>query len=106
MLARPVVYFDMTVATLSSSPTAGRPVYSAHFTNGDPTLASASYKPTHPDRFLVQFQPGSYNSSLVTQRSFAQGETLAMMDRAEYSSEKRYSTVQVSKTQHIELNSE
>lgn len=80
--------------------------YSAHLTNGDPSLASQSYKPTHPDRFTVKFQPGSYNSCLVTERAFAKDETLAMMDRAAYSDVKRYSTVQVGQDAHIELNSE
>ncbi|CAO1619713.1 unnamed protein product [Sympodiomycopsis kandeliae] len=91
----------MTAATATSPST-----YSAHLTNGDPTIASQSYKPTHPDRFQVKFLPGSYNSCLVTERAFAKDEVLAMMDRAEYSNEKRYSTVQVAKDQHIELNSD
>lgn len=91
----------MTAATAPSTST-----YSAHLTNGDPSLASQSYKPTHPDRFLVKFQPGSYNSCLVTERDFKKDETLAMMDRAAYSDVKRYSTVQVGEEKHIELNSE
>lgn len=100
----------MTVA-LSSSPAAAatpssKAVYSAHLTNGDPSKASAAYRPTHPGRFEVSFQSGSYNSSLVTQRRFAKDETLAMMDAAEYCNEKRYSTVQVAQDKHIELNSE
>lgn len=97
----------MTVA-LSSSPAApsSKAVYSAHLTNGDPSKASATYRPTHPGRFEVSFQSGSYNSSLVTQRRFAKDETLAMMDAAEYCNEKRYSTVQVAQDKHIELNSE
>lgn len=96
----------MTATLSSAAPSAKASTYSAHLTNGDPSKASAAYKPTHPGRFQVKFQPGSYNSCLVTQRRFAKDETLAMMDSAEYSNEKRYSTVQVGKDRHIELNSE
>ncbi|CAO1616377.1 unnamed protein product [Parajaminaea phylloscopi] len=95
-----------TAVPSSAKTAAAASAYSAHLTNGDPTLASAAYKPTHPDCFVVKFQPGSYNSCLVTQRRFAKGETLALMDSAQYSSEKRYSTVQVGADEHIELNSD
>lgn len=93
----------MTATVASSAASKG---YSAHLTNGDPSLASAAYAPTHPDLFRVQFQPGSYNSCLVTQRAFKKDEILAYMDAADYTTEKRYSTVQVGKDSHIELNSE
>lgn len=49
-----------TPATLSSSSS-----YTGHLTNGDPRLAKASYKPTHPGSFEVTFREGEYNSCLV-----------------------------------------
>ena len=42
--------------------------YAGHLTNGDPTKAAASYKPTHPGLFEVQFRDGEYNSCLVALR--------------------------------------
>jgi len=42
--------------------------YMGHLTNGDPTKASAIYKPTHPGLFEVQFRDGEYNSCLVALR--------------------------------------
>ncbi|PWN19055.1 hypothetical protein BCV69DRAFT_284656 [Microstroma glucosiphilum] len=95
-----------TAPTTTTTPTGGKAKYSAHLSNGDPTILSTSYIPTHPHLFLVHFSPGDYNSSLVTQRPFARGETLAYMDSAERAPLKRYSTVQVGEESHIELNSD
>ncbi|UZJ53945.1 hypothetical protein CBS101457_003265 [Exobasidium rhododendri] len=80
--------------------------YLGHLTNGDPTKASAIYKPTHPGFFEVQFRDGEYNSCLVALREFAKGETIAFMNHATPSNAIRYSTVQVSENDHIELNSD
>ncbi|PWN94018.1 hypothetical protein FA10DRAFT_264613 [Acaromyces ingoldii] len=90
-----------TPATLSSSSS-----YTGHLTNGDPRLAKASYKPTHPGSFEVTFREGEYNSCLVALKSFPKGSVIAMMSHATPSKTIRYSTVQVSETEHIELNSD
>lgn len=93
---------SMTVTTSSSNGT-----YAGHLSNGDPTSLSKTYKPTHPELFEVQFEEGSYNSSLVTKRSFRKGEVLCPLgDRSIESKVKRYSTVQVGSDKHIELCSE
>lgn len=42
--------------------------YAGHLTNGDPTKAAKSYKPTHPGLFEVQFRDGAYNSCLTALR--------------------------------------
>lgn len=110
-----------TAATLSSS------VYTGHLTDGDPTKAAKTYKPTHPGKFEVQFRDGEYNSCLValrvsmsnpafpswmitnlrrTVQDYAEGETIAMMSHASPSKAIRYSTVQVTEADHIELNSD
>ena len=80
--------------------------YAGHLSNGDPSLASKHYEPTHPRLFTVQFAPGSYNSCLTAERDFARGETIASMESARETDQIRYSTVQVGEKRHIELNSE
>lgn len=80
--------------------------YMGHLTNGDPTKAAKTYKPTHPGLFEVQFKDGNYNSCLVALRDFAKGTTIATMSHASPSKAIRYSTVQVSEKDHIELNSD
>ncbi|KDN39018.1 hypothetical protein K437DRAFT_259220 [Tilletiaria anomala UBC 951] len=93
----------MATAATSPSSTAA---YAGHMSNGEPTALSQSYVPTHPGLFYVQFQPGSYNSSLTALRDFAKGETIASMDAARESKLIRYSTVQVAEDRHVELNSD
>ena len=80
--------------------------YTGHLTNGDPTKAAKSYKPTHPGKFEVQFRDGEYNSCLVALQDYQKGETIAMMSHASPSKSIRYSTVQVTENDHIELNSD
>ncbi|KAI8991009.1 hypothetical protein BDF20DRAFT_811117 [Mycotypha africana] len=66
-----------------------------------------SDKPTHPDDFRVVCQgpPESFTSKLVAQRAFTKGAVIAHMEGLT-PGDKRYSTVQISKDKHIELNSD
>ncbi|KAE8231007.1 hypothetical protein CF326_g3985 [Tilletia indica] len=80
--------------------------YSAHLANGDPAAASKNYTPTHPDLFEVHFESGSYRSYLVALRDFPKGTVIAPFDSATPSDDIRFSTVQVSESEHIEINSD
>lgn len=82
------------------------PATPLHLSNGDGDKAKLAYAPTHPGVFQVEFQPGAYNSSLVAQRDFAQGQTLASFAHAKPTNTVRYSSVQVGEDKHIELHSE
>ncbi|CEP13985.1 hypothetical protein [Parasitella parasitica] len=64
-------------------------------------------KPTHPNDFKVvrQGPPESFSSKLVAERAFAKGAVIATLEGLT-PNVKRYSTVQISKTKHIELNSD
>ncbi|KAI9470602.1 MAG: hypothetical protein EXX96DRAFT_611793 [Benjaminiella poitrasii] len=64
-------------------------------------------KPTHPNDFKVvrQGSPESFSSKLVAVRSFAKGSVIATLEGLTLGA-KRYSTVQISKDEHIELNSD
>ncbi|GAN06880.1 conserved hypothetical protein [Mucor ambiguus] len=64
-------------------------------------------KPTHPEYFQVvrQGPPESFSSKLVAQRTYAKGAVIATLEGLTPGA-KRYSTVQISKTEHIELNSD
>lgn len=64
-------------------------------------------KPTHPNDFKVvrQGSPESFSSRLVAVRDFPKGATIAALEGLT-PGEKRYSTVQISETKHIELNSD
>ncbi|KAK0555944.1 hypothetical protein OC846_001496 [Tilletia horrida] len=80
--------------------------YSAHLANGDATEASKGYKPSHPGLFEVHFEPGSYRSYLVAMRDFPKNSVIAPFDSATTSNDIRFSTVQVSESDHIEINSD
>ncbi|KAK0529819.1 hypothetical protein OC834_003526 [Tilletia horrida] len=80
--------------------------YSAHLANGNASEASKGYKPTHPGLFEVHFEEGSYRSYLVALRDFPKDSVIAAFDNATVSDEIRFSTVQVSESQHIEINSD
>jgi hypothetical protein len=64
-------------------------------------------KPTHPNDFKVvrQGPPESFSSKLVAERAFPKGATIATLEGLTPGA-KRYSTVQISQTEHIELNSD
>ncbi|KNE66063.1 hypothetical protein AMAG_10326 [Allomyces macrogynus ATCC 38327] len=74
-----------------------------------PTVAAArnaaAYKPTHPALFKVVFGKQDFSSKLVTTRAFAKGEVVAKIEGTTFA-KKRYTTVQVGKDSHIELNSD
>ncbi|KAI8048035.1 uncharacterized protein B0P05DRAFT_600897 [Gilbertella persicaria] len=64
-------------------------------------------KPTHPNDFKVvrQGPPESFSSKLVAERAFPEGSVIAPLEGLTPGA-KRYSTVQISETEHIELNSD
>ncbi|KAI9353954.1 hypothetical protein BD770DRAFT_347661 [Pilaira anomala] len=66
-----------------------------------------SGKPTHPNDFKVVTNgpPESFSSKLCAVRAFPKGSTIARLEGLT-PGPKRYSTVQVSKSKHIELNSD
>ncbi|KAI9272437.1 hypothetical protein BY458DRAFT_455442 [Sporodiniella umbellata] len=66
-----------------------------------------SYKQSHPTFFKVirQGAPGEYSSKLVTERAFPKDSVVANLEGLT-PGEKRYTSVQVSETKHIELNSD
>ncbi|CAD6963190.1 unnamed protein product, partial [Tilletia controversa] len=65
-----------------------------------------NYTATHPDLFEVNFESGSYRSYLVAKRDFPKGTVIAPFDSATASNDIRFSTVQVSESEHIEINSD
>jgi hypothetical protein len=64
-------------------------------------------KPTHPNDFKVvrQGSPESFSSKLCAVRKFLKGSVIAPLEGLTPGA-KRYSTVQISETKHIELNSD
>ncbi|KAF9910624.1 hypothetical protein BX616_010820 [Lobosporangium transversale] len=64
-----------------------------------------AYKPSHPGLFEVFYAEGSFNSQLVASQDFKQGQIICKIEGTE-PGPKRYSSVQVSKDSHIELNSD
>ncbi|KAL9935012.1 hypothetical protein V8E36_006088 [Tilletia maclaganii] len=80
--------------------------YAAHLANGDASQASKGYQPTHPGLFEVHFEDGSYRSYLVALRDFPKDTVIAAFDNATPSEDIRFSTVQVSESAHIEINSD
>ncbi|EIE79919.1 hypothetical protein G6F46_006226 [Rhizopus delemar] len=66
-----------------------------------------NYKPTHPTYFRVvrQGSPGEFSSKLVAERAFPKGSVIAALEGLT-AGEKRYSSVQISENEHVELNSD
>ncbi|KAI8344921.1 hypothetical protein BD560DRAFT_493287 [Blakeslea trispora] len=64
-------------------------------------------QPSHPGIFSVlkQGEPGSFSSKLVAERDFAEGSVIVNLQGLT-PGPKRYSSVQVSPTEHVELNSD
>ncbi|KAG0292743.1 hypothetical protein BGZ98_002477 [Dissophora globulifera] len=71
----------------------------------DAAAVKSAYKPTHPGLFEVVYAEGEYNSRLVASRSYAKGELLCKIEGTTLGP-KRYTTVQVGESEHIELNSD
>ncbi|EPQ60209.1 hypothetical protein GLOTRDRAFT_52143 [Gloeophyllum trabeum ATCC 11539] len=63
------------------------------------------YRPSHPDRFRVDFRSGNFASQLLAVREFEDGEIIATLEGIT-EGPKRYSSVQISRDMHIELNSD
>ncbi|KAI9320696.1 hypothetical protein BX666DRAFT_1224943 [Dichotomocladium elegans] len=70
------------------------------------TMANTT-KQTHPGYFIIvrQGTPEQYSSKLVAERDFPLGSTIAEL-KGLTPGPKAYSSVQISKTEHIELNSD
>ncbi|KAF9421789.1 hypothetical protein BGZ76_003934 [Entomortierella beljakovae] len=71
----------------------------------DAAAVKSAYKPTHPGLFEVVYAEGDYNSKLVACRPYAKGEVICKVEGITRGP-KRYTSVQVGKEDHIELNSD
>lgn len=71
----------------------------------DVAAVKEAYKPTHPGLFEVVYSEGDYNSKLVACKSYAKGEVITKVEGTT-PGPKRYTSVQVAKEGHIELNSD
>ncbi|KAI1314751.1 hypothetical protein EDD11_001766 [Mortierella claussenii] len=71
----------------------------------DAAAVKSTYKPTHPGLFEVVYAEGDYNSKLVACKPYAKGEIITKVEGVT-SGPKRYTSVQVGKDDHIELNSD
>ena len=71
----------------------------------DAAAIKQAYKPTHPGQFEVVYAEGDYNSKLVTCKPYAKGEIIAKVEGIT-PGPKRYTSVQIGKEDHIELNSD
>ncbi|KAF9939174.1 hypothetical protein BGZ67_009836 [Mortierella alpina] len=79
--------------------------YTKEDTIADAAAAKASYKPTHPELFEVVHAEGSFNSQLVACRDYKKGQVICDI-QGTTPGPKKYTTVQVSRDLHIELNSD
>ncbi|KAG0335855.1 hypothetical protein BG000_007168 [Podila horticola] len=80
-------------------------VYVKEDTIHDAEAVKKAYKPTHPGLFEVVHAEGSFNSELVAGKSFKKGEAICTIEGTT-PGPKKYTSVQVSKDLHIELNSD
>ncbi|KAF9432851.1 hypothetical protein BGZ76_010233 [Entomortierella beljakovae] len=74
-------------------------------TISDVAATNASYTPSHPGLFKVVYSEGSFNSQLVADKGFKKNEVICII-QGTTPGPKKYTTVQVSKDLHIELNSD
>ncbi|KAF9786409.1 hypothetical protein BJ322DRAFT_1210802 [Thelephora terrestris] len=67
-----------------------------------------AYVPTHPELFVVEFQPGNFASRLVSLKSFEAKETIARISRFTRTPHAAYHTVQCGSAlgDNIELHSD
>ncbi|KAF9926646.1 hypothetical protein BGZ65_007201 [Modicella reniformis] len=71
----------------------------------DAAAVKSAYVPTHPGKFEVIYAEGDYNSMLIASKPYAKGEIICNVEGATVGS-KTYTSVQVAKDGHIELNSD
>jgi hypothetical protein len=71
----------------------------------DAEAVKKAYKPTHPGLFEVIYAEGSFNSQLVASKSFSKDEVICAIEGTT-PGPKKYTTVQVSRDLHSELNSD
>ncbi|KAG0228217.1 hypothetical protein BGX31_006681, partial [Mortierella sp. GBA43] len=81
------------------------PVYVKQDSIADASVAKEAYKPTHPGLFEVVYSEGSYNSQLTSSKDFKKGEVICDIVGST-PGPKKYTTVQIDKDLHIELNSD
>ncbi|KAG0005178.1 hypothetical protein BGZ80_001410 [Entomortierella chlamydospora] len=79
--------------------------YGKEETIADAEAAKAAYKPTHPGLFEIVYAEGSFNSQLVASKDFKKDEVICRIEGT-VPGPKKYTTVQVSKDSHVELNSD
>ncbi|ANB15972.1 hypothetical protein AWJ20_3621 [Sugiyamaella lignohabitans] len=63
-------------------------------------------QPSHPGILAVEVNPGSFTSRAISSRAFAPNEVVTKITGYTKAQNVAYSTVQVSATEHIELNSD
>lgn len=89
------------------SSTSSESGYQGHLSLGDGLLASHDHRPTHPSLLQVIFNKGSYNSHLISLRTFLPGDLItSFAPHADLATARSYSTVQTGPWTHIELNSD
>lgn len=71
----------------------------------DAEVVNKAYKPSHPGLFEVVYAEGSFNSQLVASKDYSKGEIICDI-KGTTPGPKRYTSVQVSRDLHIELNSD
>ncbi|KAF9191073.1 hypothetical protein BGZ51_007782 [Haplosporangium sp. Z 767] len=81
------------------------PTYTKEDTILDASATKLAYRPTHPGLFEVVYAEGSFNSQLVASKDFKKDEVICKIEGAT-PGPKKYTTVQVSRDLHIELNSD
>ncbi|KAJ1036004.1 hypothetical protein NDA13_000659 [Ustilago tritici] len=89
------------------SSTSSESGYQGHLTLGDGLVASRDHRPTYPSLLQVIFNKGSYNSHLISLRTFLPGDLITpFAPHADLATTRSYSTVQTGPWTHIELNSD
>ncbi|KAF9360022.1 hypothetical protein BGX34_007998 [Mortierella sp. NVP85] len=71
----------------------------------DAEAVKQAYVPTHLGKFAVEYAEGDYNSKLVASQSYKKGEIICQIEGTS-PGPKRYTSVQVGRDAHIELNSD
>ncbi|KAG0373853.1 hypothetical protein BGX24_011162 [Mortierella sp. AD032] len=79
--------------------------YTKEDTIKDAEAVKRAYKPTHPGLFEIVYAEGSFNSQLVASKDFNKDEVICVIEGTT-PGPKKYTSVQVSKDLHIELNSD
>ncbi|KAF9428593.1 hypothetical protein BGZ94_001804 [Podila epigama] len=79
--------------------------YTKKDTIHDAEAMKKTYTPTHPGLFEVAYAEGSFNSELVASRDFRKGDIICNIEGTTVGP-KKYTSVQVGKDLHMELNSD